>query len=89
MENTTTYTWYKLPYTKQDLLLKETPDFSFKLATSQDTIYLRLTKLNYISIIIDDVFLPIGMNEKNPYDFGDYRAFLDSTDCIWLGIVDK
>jgi hypothetical protein len=45
-----------------------------------------VTKGNNISILYDDVFLSVDLNEKNPFEFENYSVFLDPNNDIWLGI---
>lgn len=45
-----------------------------------------ITKGNLVSIVYDDVFLSLNLNDKNPFEFEDYAAFLDPNNDIWLGI---
>ncbi len=46
-----------------------------------------ITKGNLTSILYDDVFLPVALNDKNPFEFEGYASFLDENDDIWLGIL--
>lgn len=45
-----------------------------------------VTKGNMVSILYDDVFLSVNLNDKNPFEFEDYSVFLDINNDIWLGI---
>lgn len=40
------------------------------------------------ALVYDDVFLPVEMNEKNPFAVGTYATYIDDNDDIWLGIED-
>lgn len=42
-----------------------------------------------VSILVDDIFLTIGLNEKNPMRFDTYAVFLDENDDVWLGIYEE
>jgi len=49
-----------------------------------------VTKGNYTSILYDDVFLPINLNDRNPFAMGDYAVYLDSdSQNVFLGIVHE
>ncbi len=48
-----------------------------------------ITKGNCVSLLFDGVFLSLNLNNKNPFEFEDYAAFLDPDDNIWLGIKDE
>jgi hypothetical protein len=39
------------------------------------------------SLIIDGVILSVGMADSNPFIFGGYAVYLDSSGDIWLGIA--
>lgn len=47
---------------------------------------IRITKGNYTSIMYDDVFLPINMNDANPFVFEGYAVYVDDNDDVFLGI---
>jgi hypothetical protein len=47
-----------------------------------------VTKGEAVGITIDDVFLPVEMNDKNPYRIGERAVFVDANDDIWLGVFD-
>lgn len=46
-----------------------------------------VTKGNYISIMYDDVFLPVNLNDLNPFAFDSKLVYLDEDDEIWLGVL--
>jgi hypothetical protein len=46
-----------------------------------------VTKGNVYSILVDGVYLSIGLGGKNPFVFGGYAVYLDSNDDIWMGIA--
>lgn len=48
-----------------------------------------LTKGNGIGITIDGVFLVLELNDKNPFKSGDWLAYVDEDDEIWLGYVEE
>lgn len=45
-----------------------------------------LTKGNTVGITIDGVFLSCSLNDKNPFRMGDFLAYVDDDDEIWLGV---
>jgi hypothetical protein len=40
-----------------------------------------------VSVLFDDVFLKINLNDKNPFEFEDRAVYLDSNNDIWVGIA--
>lgn len=47
-----------------------------------------ITNSNYVSILYDGVFLPINLNNKNPFEFGSRAVFLDPNNDVWLGLLN-
>ena len=45
------------------------------------------TSGNYLSVLFDDIFLTINLNDKNPFEFEDYAIYLDDNDDVWIGIA--
>lgn len=45
-----------------------------------------ITYGNLVSLVYDDVMLPIGMSGENPFVFGGYAVYLDENQDIWLGV---
>lgn len=80
------YWTYKI-YNVNDFLAMDIPSFMFQL-TLEDvgTETFMLAKGNLVSLLYKDVFLPIGLNNQNPYFFDGVCVYLDSNDDIWLGI---
>ena len=48
-----------------------------------------VTKANAVSILFDGIFLTIGFNEKNPFEFEGHAVYLDENRDIWLGIENE
>jgi hypothetical protein len=47
-----------------------------------------ITKGNSTSILYEDAFLTIGLNDKNPFRYGERAVYLDDNDDVWLGVYD-
>jgi hypothetical protein len=45
-----------------------------------------LTKGNFLSVLSEGVFLPINMNDRNPFPAEDHAVYLDESNNIWLGL---
>lgn len=81
------YTWY---YLINKAEFEEAGLVSMNLSLVLSGIGLRdilLTQGAYLSVLYDDVFLPINMNDRNPYPFDGHAVYLDESDNIWLGIA--
>lgn len=46
-----------------------------------------VTKGNMLGITYQGVFLPINLDDKNPFDFEGYAVYLDENDDVHLGIA--
>lgn len=40
-----------------------------------------------IGVLFDEVFLPVNLNDKNPFEFEDRAVYLDENDDVWVGIA--
>jgi hypothetical protein len=45
-----------------------------------------VTSGNFVGVTVDDVFLPVDLNSKNPFRIGERAVFVDSNDDIWYGV---
>lgn len=46
-----------------------------------------ITSGELVSVVFDDVILPIGLNNKNPFYFDSHAVYYDSAGAVWLGIL--
>jgi hypothetical protein len=46
-----------------------------------------VTRANLYSILYDGIFLPISLNDKNPFEFEGHAVYLDSNNDVFLGIA--
>ncbi len=44
-----------------------------------------VTKGNLVSILWDDKFLSLNLNDKNPFEFEGYAIFVDPANDLWIG----
>ncbi len=44
---------------------------------------------NYVSVLYDDVFLPVGFLDTNPYMRDGYAVYEDDAGDVWFGIEDE
>lgn len=47
-----------------------------------------LTSGELVSVTFDNVILPIGLNNKNPFYFDSHAVYYDSLGMVWLGIAN-
>jgi len=81
----TSYTWY--------FIFDPNVDFPATLVSRLFTLPLNgigrveilATRGNLMGITYDDVFLPINLNDKSPFEFEGYAVFSDERG-VWLGI---
>ena len=38
-------------------------------------------------MLYEGVFLPVGLNSKNPFEFEDHAVYVDENEDVWLGIL--
>lgn len=80
------FNWYLL-FNKQEFDDLDLPSKDFDVDLGEDGIKTVLvTKGNYTSIVVDDVILPINLNDRNPFRFGERAVHLDGNGDVWLGV---
>lgn len=82
------FEWYRL-FNRADFVATGLTSYEFQV----DLVGIGLrsilvTKGNLVSILIEDVFLSIGLNDKNPFRYGERAVFLDENDDVWLGVYN-
>lgn len=81
------YNWYNLfnldEWLETELVSRTLSVFLDK----NDQKEILVTQGNQTGITIDDVFLPLKFNEKNPYVIGDYAIFQDVNNDVWVGLA--
>lgn len=46
-----------------------------------------VTKGNFVSVLYDGIFLPLDLNDRNPFAFEGHAIYKDAVDgTVWLGI---
>jgi hypothetical protein len=82
-----TYDWYKI-INMDDFQALGLPSKSVEVIL--EGIGLRevlITQGVNVSLLYDDVFLSVNMNDRNPLEFDDHACYIDANNDIWLGIV--
>jgi len=84
-----TYTWFKI-FNKTDfeaLGLVSRSYTVFLQGVGQRTIV--ATKGNYLSVLFDDIFLPINLNTNNPFEMDSRAVYLDANNDVWVGVLNE
>lgn len=80
------YNWYNiinyddfismaLPSTTVDVILEDVGQVEILVTKGVD-----------VGITYEGVFLPVNLNNNNPYAFDGYAVYIDANEDIWLGI---
>ena len=82
------FDWYKIfnltEFTALDLVSK---NYSLVLSEIGQAEIL-VTKGNYTSMLYEGVFLPINLNNNNPFIFDDFAIYLDvPSQDVYLGVA--
>lgn len=46
-----------------------------------------VTKGNLVGMTYEGVFLPLNLNDINPFAFEDFAIYIDENNNVWLGIA--
>lgn len=83
------YDWYNIfnltEFLAEDLVSKAY-EYEFEGADIKTVL---VTKGNYTSVLFDDVFLPINLNDRNPFEYEDRAVYLDENQDVWVGILNE
>ena len=81
------YDWYKIinleEFEDEELVSKEV-ELNLE---GKGTKTVLVTKGNAVSIQIDDAFLTVNLNSRNPFEFENMACYLDDNDDIWVGFA--
>ncbi len=80
-----TYNWYNIfnltEFLDADLVSREVEITLQGLGLKT----ILITKGINVSMLYDDVFLSLNLNDQNPFEFYDHAIYVDSNDDVWLG----
>ncbi len=80
------YNWYyifnSISFTSLDLVSKTYT----LLLNNIGQVDVLVTQGSYLGITYDDIFLPLNMSAKNPFEFEDHAIYVDENQNVWLGI---
>lgn len=81
------YDWYKIfnltEFEALDLISKKYQVVLKDIGAKE----ILVTKAGLVSMIYDDVFLSINLNNRNPFTFEERAVYVDDNDDVWLGIA--
>ena len=81
------FDWYKIT-SQDDFLALGVPSKAFDLELEDiGQVTVLVTSGNRVGILYDGVFLAVGLNGDNPFEFDGYAVFLDENDDIYLGVA--
>lgn len=83
------FNWYQV-FNRQAFLDTDLVSREFDLfieGVGQKTVL--VTRGVGVSMLYDGAFMMIGLNDKNPFRIGEYAAFVDEVDDVWLGIYNE
>jgi len=83
-----TYTWYEIfNLTTFEALGLVSKKYTFELVGLGVKTVL-VTKGDRVSMLYDDeFFLPIQLNDKNPFEFEDHAVYINADNDVFLGIA--
>ncbi len=81
------YTWFYI-FTSTDFLALDLVSKTYTLLLSGiGQVEILVTNGNFLGITYDGVFLPLNMNDQNPFEFDDHAVYIDAENQVWLGIA--
>lgn len=83
------YDWYKIFNTDEfDEIGLVSKTYTYVLQGLGEKDFL-VTKGNLTGITYDDVYLPLDMNEKNPFEFEDFAIYKNADNDVFWGIAQE
>lgn len=80
------FDWFRL-FNMENFTQSDLVSYEFQAVLGQYGLKdVLVTKGNKTGVLIDDVFMCIEMNDKNPTRFGERALFIDENDDVWIGI---
>jgi len=80
------YDWFKIFNLDEFLatgFVSKTYEYNFVGVGLKDIL---VTRGNLNSVLFDDVFLAINLNQNNPFELDNRAVYIDSNDDVWVGI---
>jgi len=79
--------WYPI-ITITDFKKNDTPSMDISIETAEYGILeIRIVKSNFYALVYNDIYLPIELNEQNPYQRDNLKAYSDGN-TLWIGFIE-
>lgn len=79
------YDWYKIFNLQEFIstgLVSRTRDY---FLSGMGSISITITRGNLVSLVVDDVILPVQFSGEDPFVMGGYAIYKDDNDDVYLG----
>lgn len=48
-----------------------------------------VTKSNLVGVLFDDIYLPLELNNNNPFEMDDRAVYIDDDNEVYVGILNE
>ncbi len=80
--------WYNI-FNKTDFIAESLVSRTLNvMLTGIGQVTIEVFRGAYVSVLYDDVFLPVQFLDVNPYERDGYAVYEDAAGDVWLGIED-
>lgn len=84
-----TYDWYKI-FNKAEFESEGLVSKNYEVELEDIGIKdILVTKGNLLNVSFDENFMPLELNDKNPFEFDDVAVYLDENDDVWIGYLQE
>lgn len=83
------FNWYRL-FNNEEFISTELTSMEIifdMIGIGEKTVL--ITRGENTSILYEEVFLSVNLNDKNPFRMGEHAVFIDPNDDVWLGIYSE
>jgi hypothetical protein len=82
------FDWYKVILTA-DFENNNTPSMDVIFDTQErGRINVSIYKSGFYALVYDGVYLPVGLNDRNPFIKNGYAAYKDAS-ALWIGFLNE
>lgn len=81
------YDWYKI-FNYTEFLATGLVSRSYQLYLNDIGLKdILVTKGNLVGMLVDDIFLCVGLNDMNPFEYDDRAIYKDANNDVWYGVA--
>ena len=81
------YDWYKI-FNLNEFLALGLVSYTYTVELEQRGLFdILVTHGNLTGMVFEDLYLPIGFNSKNPFEFEDHATYTKENGDVYLGIA--